>query len=117
MVGHEIGGDVSDEPQTRECHECGAAMVYETRPDEMSVDGRVRHHVMLGWWCTACPEAAFSEGTLLEYEEAYLAFRDEVRNEVDWSALLKQRVEARKAGTAKSTPWPVAREELNDPQD
>lgn len=105
---------MSDEPQTRECHECGASMVYETRQDEVTYKGRVRKVETLGWWCTKCHEAVFTGEALLEYEKAYLAFRDEVRNETEWDRIVKQRVEARRAGTATSTPWAVAREELKE---
>lgn len=60
------------------CPECGAPMVYETRPDTLEYHGHERTFEMLAWWCTKCDEAVFEGQPLADRETAFLEFKAEV---------------------------------------
>lgn len=63
---------------TNTCPECGAAMVYETRPDTLEYGGQQRVFPMLAWWCTKCDEALFEGQPLADRERAFLELKAEV---------------------------------------
>jgi HTH-type transcriptional regulator / antitoxin MqsA len=60
------------------CPECGAPMVYETRPDTIEYGGEERVFPMLAWWCTECDEAIFEGQPLADREKAFLELKAEV---------------------------------------
>jgi HTH-type transcriptional regulator/antitoxin MqsA len=63
---------------TNTCPECGAPMVYETRPDTIEYGGEKRVFPMLAWWCTECDEAIFEGQPLADREKAFLELKAEV---------------------------------------
>ena len=60
------------------CPECGAPMVYETRPDTIEYGGEKRVFPMLAWWCTECDEGIFEGQPLADRERAFLELKAEV---------------------------------------
>jgi len=60
------------------CPECGAPMVYETRPDTLEYGGEKRVFPMLAWWCNECDEAIFEGKPLADRERAFLELKAEV---------------------------------------
>jgi HTH-type transcriptional regulator/antitoxin MqsA len=60
------------------CPECGAPMVYETRPDKIEYGGQEHIFPMLAWWCTECDEAIFEGQPLADRERAFLELKAEV---------------------------------------
>jgi HTH-type transcriptional regulator / antitoxin MqsA len=62
----------------RPCPECGAPMVYETRPDTIEYNGHERTIEMLAWWCTQCEEAIFEGQPLADRETAFFELKAEV---------------------------------------
>jgi HTH-type transcriptional regulator/antitoxin MqsA len=60
------------------CPECGAPMVYETRPDTIEYGSEKRAFPMLAWWCTECDEAIFEGQPLADRERVFLELKAEV---------------------------------------
>lgn len=69
---------MAHEANSHRCPACGAAMVYEERPDTVEYRGRKREVPTLGWWCTSCEEATFTGEALVNNERVFQSFKAEV---------------------------------------
>ncbi len=65
-------------PKTQPCPECGSAMVFEVRADEVTYLAHTRALETLGWWCSKCGEAILEGAALRATEKAYLELKADV---------------------------------------
>jgi HTH-type transcriptional regulator/antitoxin MqsA len=65
-------------PQPMTCHECGSAMVRDTRPMTFTYKGRSVEVDQPGFYCTACDESVHSGDDIQATEPAVMAFKSDV---------------------------------------
>jgi HTH-type transcriptional regulator/antitoxin MqsA len=60
------------------CHECGADMVRDVRPDNVVYKGHSAKIDQPGWYCTGCGEVVLDGMDLVVTEQAFIRLKAEV---------------------------------------